>query len=75
MVQRLLLRPGCDFGLLIHFPASGGKLAPVTARTHEFFALGKSDHCATRVAVQAVFRVALHVPGPTSRPTPRMKIS
>ena len=58
---------GCDCGLLIPFPASGGKLLPVTARTHKFFALGKSDHCATRVAVQASSRVALHVPGPTSR--------
>ena len=62
---------GCDCGSLNGFAASGGKPAPVTARTHEFFALGKGDRCAMRVAAHAAFRVALHVPGPTPRPPPR----
>ena len=56
------------------FAVSGGKPAPVTARTHEFFALGKGDRCAMRVAAHAAFRVALHVPGPTSRPPPQPEL-
>ena len=66
--SRALPKHGCDCGLLNGFAASGGKPAPANARTHEFFALGKGGRCATRIAVQAVHRAALHVSGPTSRP-------